>query len=145
MTKITEIAEAVKLQLNTVPPGTFSVAFGAVRAFAPVYELAELNQLRVTVVPKAMSRSLVARNCDDRTYQIDIGIQRRIDVDDPAEVDVYMALTEEIANWLTRRKLDAAPDAVWVGLENEPIFAPDHLMQQRVFTSVITLTYRVLT
>jgi hypothetical protein len=28
-------------------------------------------------------------------------------------------------------------------VENEPIYDPDHLANQRVFTSVLTLTYRI--
>ena len=34
--------------------------------------------------------------------------------------------------------------AVWVRTANEPIYAADHLAEQRLFTSVLTLTYRVM-
>lgn len=41
------------------------------------------------------------------------------------------------------KRLNDAPEAAWLSLENEPAFASEHLDQQRVFTSVLTVRYRM--
>jgi len=51
---------------------------------------------------------------------------------------------EKIAAYLRGRQLQSFPNAAWVRAANEPVYAPEHLADQRVFTSVLTLTYRVL-
>ena len=63
MAVITDIAEAVVVQMNG---GTFSQTFTAERAFLPVFELSDLKNVRVTVVPGALphpdqSRDAVGR------------------------------------------------------------------------------------
>ena len=47
-------------------------------------------------------------------------------------------------SYLCPRPLPGAPFAVWVSITNEPVYAPEHLVEQRVFTSVLTLTYRAM-
>jgi hypothetical protein len=41
------------------------------------------------------------------------------------------------------RELDSYPGAAWLSITHEPIFAPEHLDQERAFTSVVSATYRV--
>jgi hypothetical protein len=55
-----------------------------------------------------------------------------------------MELVEEIADFFKQRRLDAYPQAVWVKTENAPIYAAEHMDELRQFTSVLTLTFRVL-
>jgi len=50
---------------------------------------------------------------------------------------------EQVADHLRMQRLDGLPEAVWLRIANEPVFAPEHLDQQRVFTSVISVTYRL--
>ena len=50
----------------------------------------------------------------------------------------------KIADFLKRRLLQSAPWAAWVRTANEPVYAPEHLSERRVFTSVLTVTYRAL-
>ena len=42
------------------------------------------------------------------------------------------------------KRLDSFRAAVWVKTEHEPIYAQEHLDQMRQFTSVLTLTFRVM-
>jgi hypothetical protein len=51
---------------------------------------------------------------------------------------------EEIGLFLRDRRLAACPAAVWLRTENVPIYAPEHLDELRQFTSVLTLTFRVV-
>jgi len=52
-------------------------------------------------------------------------------------------LVEQIADYLRRRPLGSIP-AAWVRTANDPIYAAEHLAEDRVFTSVLTVTYRVM-
>ena len=52
-------------------------------------------------------------------------------------------LVQQIADYLQRQALTDMPYAIWIKVENVPIYDPDHLANQRVFTSVLTLTYRI--
>ena len=74
--------------------------------------------------------------------QIDIGVQQKLGKDLDAGVATLCNLVEAIAAYLRRRPLAATPHAVWVRSRNDPVYAPEHLADQRAFTSVLTVTYR---
>lgn len=133
-----DIADAVAAELAT---GTFSQPIAPRRLILPYFELADLKELRVSVVPKAIEASNSSRCLTQFDVQIDIGIQRRLSGDVETDVPVLLALVEEIAEFLRNRPIAGA---AWIATANEPLYAPDHLAEQRVFTSVLTLTYRVL-
>ncbi len=141
MATITSIAEAVKDELNV---GEFSQEFTAERYYQPVFDLADMKDLRVTVVPKGIEIAAAGRNDTQNDYQIDVAIQKKIDTADMAIVDGLMALVEEIADFFRLRRLTRYAGAVWMHTENNPIYLPDHFEQMRQFTSVLTLTFRVV-
>ena len=134
------LADAIVASLND---GTFSVPFQAERGYRPVVELPVLETVKVTVIPKSLSISAATRADGFYDCAIDIGVQRKVNPDEPAELDALMKLVEEISDHLRNRRLDGLAIAAWLSLENEPVFAPDHLEQHRQFTSVMTVTYRV--
>lgn len=140
MSTINQIADAVVASLNA---GTFSIQFQAARSYQPVYELSQLQELRVSVVPKSLTATAATRSDGFFDCAIDIGIQRKVNADDAETLDGLMSLVEEIADRLRFQRLEAFPGAVWLAIANDPIFAPDHLEKERVFTSVVTVTYRV--
>jgi len=137
---INQIADAVVASLNAAP---FSLPFTAERRYQPVFELSQLQELRVSVVPKSLTATAATRSDAFFDCAIDIGIQRKVNADDPAELDALMRLVEEIGYRLRGQPLAGLPAAVWLALENDPVFAPEHLEKERVFTSVLTVTYRV--
>jgi hypothetical protein len=53
-----------------------------------------------------------------------------------------MALVQEIAEFI--RSTGRFGDASWVRTENVPIYSQEHLAELRQFTSVLTLTLRVI-
>lgn len=140
--KIIAIADAVVTELNST---TFGPTFRAARKYIPVLKLEEMEKLYVTVVPKSLNHANIGRNSNQRDYEIDVAVQKR--VSNPEEIprltDELMALTEAIANHFPRLVLNT--NAVVVGVANVPVYSPEHLEQLRQFTSVITLTFRVLT
>ncbi len=140
MSTINQIADAVVASLNASP---FSLPFTAERRYQPVFDLSQLQELRVSVVPKSLTVTAATRSDAFFDCAIDIGIQRKVNADDAAALDGLMHLVEEIGDHLRFHKLDAFPSAAWLAIENDPIFSPEHLEKERVFTSVLTVTYRV--
>ncbi len=147
MSLVTEIADAVAAELNAAAPGTFSESFTAVRKVLPVHELKDLVDLKVTVVPKAVEITGSTRAASQYEITVDIGVQRKLapgNTDLDAAVTTLGTLVDQIAEYLRRRPLATAPWASWISLANDPVYAPEHLLEQRVFTSVLTVTYRAM-
>ncbi|MGC9455257.1 MAG: hypothetical protein ACP5HU_10390 [Phycisphaerae bacterium] len=141
MPLVIDIADAVVAELAG---GFFCEEITPQRRVLPDFELAELAELRVTVVPKATEIAGGTRSVCRYDVQVDIGIQKKLGTDLDAEVAALCGLTDEIAEFLRKRPLAAAPWAAWVGIANEPVYAPEHLAEQRAFTSVLTVTYRAM-
>lgn len=138
MSTILDIADAVVASINA---GTFAQPVQAERRYQPTFELPDLAELKVSVVPKAVTITNATRTDGYFDCAVDIGVQKKIAAD--AEIDGLVNLVEELADHLRQKRLDSFPDAAFVSIANEPVFAPEHLDQQRVFTSVLTVTYRV--
>jgi len=140
MAQITDIADAIVAALNAQ---TFSQPVTAVRAYRAAFDLQEMKDLHVTVVPKGLELITAGRGVAQSDVQIDIGVQKKLATGDDAEIDELMGLVQEIAEFVrTTRQFG---DAVWVKTENTPIYSQEHLGELRQFTSVLTLTLRVMT
>ncbi len=137
MSTIADIADAVVEGLNG---HTFSQTFTAARAYLPVFDLKEMKDLHVTVVPKGIEMSLANRTQGQDDVQMDVAVQKKVASD--ADTDGLMSLVEEIANFIRQTRVFGP--AVWVRSENVPIYSPEHLGELRQFTSVLTLTLRIL-
>lgn len=140
MSLVVEIADAVVTELNG---GTFSQEFTAQRLFLPESTLEELADLKVIVVPKTITTETYSRGVYMRVVQIDIGIQKKIgkpETDLLALLDFVQALDTHMRSRVLTQKTDAS----YVGSENNPIYDQNHLVTDRVFTSLLTLTYHVL-
>ena len=144
MALIFTIADAVAAELNAAQAGTFDPAFTAVRRVLPEFDLSDLAELKVSVVPKAVEISGSTRSVGQFDCQIDIGVQKKLGKDLDVEVMALCGLMDAIAGYLRRRPLSAASHAAWVRTQNDPVYAPQHLAEQRAFTSVLTVTYRVI-
>jgi hypothetical protein len=138
---VTDIADAVVAELAG---GTFSETFTPQRRVLPEHELAELTDLQVTVVPRGVEITGASRALSQHDVQVDVGVQKKIGRDTDSEVASLLGLVDEIVAFLKRRPLQSTPQAVWVRTTNDPVYSPDHLAEQRTFTSVLTITYRVM-
>ena len=141
MSLCVQIADAVTAELAA---GVLSQPIAPVRRVLPEFELADLKDLRVTVVPASIEIEGASRALSRYDVHIDIGIQKKLGKNLDTEVADLCDLVEEIAEFLKRRPLAATPYAVWVRTANDPIYAADHLAEQRVFTSVLSITYRAM-
>ncbi len=122
----------------------FSMPVTVQRSYQPLVELKNLDGVLVTIVPKAIERQRASRAAVQHEYQLDVAVQKKVGAgSDLAELDELMALVEEIADYLTG--LDLAECAArFINLGNSVIFAPDHLREKGVFTSLLTVTYRAM-
>lgn len=141
------LADAVTHELGE----TFAGQMSPRRRFLPQATLAELEQLQVTVTPRSWRR--VRADAPGRIpgtrgglfydYAIDVGVQKKlsdIETDLPAMLD----LVESIADGMRRRPLSQVPGVQCVDVLNEPVYDSDFLLNERAFSSVLTLVYRVL-
>jgi hypothetical protein len=138
---IIDIANAVVGELNA-PASPLAGQATAQRAYRPVFDLQDMKDLHVTVVPRGVDMSSASRSLVQSDVQIDIGVQKKLAGGEQTAIDSLMAIVEQVADYLRGRKLAAAPEVSWVKTENNPIFAPEHLEQFGQFTSVLTLTFR---
>jgi hypothetical protein len=107
----------------------------------PAFELADLADVHVTVVPKGLEVTGATRSACQYDFHVDVGVQKKLGTDLEAETAAMLAFVDEIATFLRRKPVAGA---AWVRTANDPAYAPDHLADKRVFTSVLTVTYRVM-
>jgi hypothetical protein len=98
--------------------------------------------LKVSIVPKELDNEPASRNQDTNEYKIDIGIQKKID-DIELEVPTLLIFVKEVLNYIKRKKLPTTPEAHYVSLQNKPIYDVKQLDESKVFTTVITVTYKI--
>ena len=145
---ITNVAQAVADALNG---HEFSVPFTAERVALPEFDLAEMQELHMTVVPRQVDSEVLDRGRNTHDVKVDVAVQKKVASVANEEIDPLLALVQEIADFLNRRNLDLSPGpagqaggAVWKKTENSPVYSPEHLREMRQFTSVLTVTYRVV-
>ena len=144
MSTIAAIADAVAAHINA---GVFSQPVSAVRMYQPAFTLEDLADLRVSVVPRTTAITAASRDSSIFECVIDVGVQKKLpppptDGAD-AEIDALLDLVEEITDHLRLKRLPEAPEAAWAGIAHEPVVSSESLEQHRVFTSVLSVTYRV--
>ena len=140
MSAIVAIADAVAAELQA---GSFSQTFSPKRLYVADFSLKDMKDLQVSVVPAGVSITPASRQASHYEYQVDIGVQQKIDTKDESDADGLMALVEEIRDFFRLRRLVGYQQAVWISTENKPVYSPDHMQEMGQFTSVISLTFRV--
>ena len=141
MSTIAALADAVAAHVSA---GSFGQPVTAVRMYQPAFTLEDLKDLRVSVVPRTTGISAASRESSTFECVLDVGVQKKLPAeDDVAEIDGLLDLVEEIADHVRLKRLPDAPDAAWVSIAHEPVVSTESLEQHRVFTSVLSVTYRV--
>jgi hypothetical protein len=138
---ITQVADAVVAMLNG---HSFTQAFTAERRYVPEYQLTDMEALHVTVVTSTVASEDFSRGQHTEDHVIQVGVQKRTD-DDKTVNDGLMTLVEAIADFFrANRRLTTFPAAVLTRIENEPVYDLNQLREMGQFTSVLSLTYRVV-
>jgi len=141
MALVVNIADAVVTALNA---GSFSSGFAAERQYVPRFDLKEMRDLHVTVVPRSLVSENASRTLVKDDIEIDVAVQKKLTGDITAEGDALMQLVEEIAAHLRQTPLVGLTNVLLVRVANDPIYAPEHWDELRQFTSVLRLTYRTM-
>lgn len=139
--ELVQVAEAVTEELNL---GSFSQPVSAERSYQPLFDLPEMSELHVTVVPGSRKVKTLGRNRNQYDLAVEIGVQKRLSGQGNDEADDLMALVEEIEDYFRLRRLGGFTQAIWIHSENSPVYDPEHLNDMHQFTSVLTLVYRVV-
>ena len=140
MSTITDIAEAVKDELNG---HSFSQPLTASRQYQPLFDLKDMAELHVTVVPHAVDVQSLSRSLHRYDCEVHVAVQKKFTEQSDDELDPLMNLVEEVMDFFRLRKL-ADVDATCVGIANVPVYASEHMAELRQFTSLVTLTFRVM-
>lgn len=141
MSTIAAIADAVAAHINA---GMYTRPVTAARVYQPAFTLEDLKDLRVSVVPRTVGISAASRDSSIVECVIDVGVQQKLPAEnEEVEIDALLDLAEEIADCLRLTRLPGAPEAAWAGIAHEPVVSSEALEQHRVFTSVLSVTYRV--
>lgn len=140
MAVIINIADSVVAQLNAA---ALSQPVTAARFYQPRFGVEEMAALHVSVVPRSISNKALDRTHDAFDYMIDVAVQKRTD-GSLASLDALMNLVEEICNLFRSQPLLSFPAARCMEVKNDPVYAPEHLEELRQFTSLITLSFKVL-
>jgi hypothetical protein len=141
MAFIADIAEAVVTEINAA---SFSQPVTAKREYLPHFDLEDMQELKVTVVPKSVLTLPGGRAHNQHDYAIDVAVQKKLDKADNPEIDALVTLVDEIGDHFRLKRLASYPNAMWLKTENEPVYSLEHLQEMRQFTSVLTLTFRLM-
>ena len=141
MSIVNQVADGV---VAAIDGATLSLEATPERHYQPRFELAEMDTLHVSVVPKGVTINALGRDRLQYDVQVDVAVQQRFAEGSNPELDPLMDYVEEIADLFRLKRLPGELPASWIRTENDPVFAPEHMQELRQFTSVLTLTYRVV-
>lgn len=135
------VVAAVTGPLVATVPANLVLIPSTTRSFLPTFDLESLDTLRLTVAPKSMNVTNASRSKQYFDISIDVGVQYKID---PSDATAMAGMVDYVQRIVDALRGDAIGDAYFVSIENDPIYWPKVLNEQRVFVSVVTVTYRVL-
>ncbi|MGE4340605.1 MAG: hypothetical protein AB7E55_32345 [Pigmentiphaga sp.] len=141
MSIVGQLVGAIVTEING---GVWKLPLRAEAAYRPRFELAELDVLHVTVAPRSLTIDPADRLRDMIHYQVDVAIQRRLDNEDFSTLEPLLELVEQLAQYFRLRRPVAMPAALCIKVENDPIYAVEHLDELRCFTSILTLSFQVM-
>lgn len=111
--------------------------------FIPRYDL-EAGGLRVQVVPKGLASEIAARATIQSDHQVDVGVFAAVDSLDSDLIDPYIVLLQEFQSMFLGRGLTVGDvPAVCIRAAVNPLFSTEQLREKRLFTGVLTLTFRL--
>ncbi len=127
MTDIVELAEAVAAELSN---------YHAEVMLCPEYELRDLEEMKVCVVPLSVEYKTVSRAAREKLMKVQIGFLKR---GGEEELKGLLRMVEELGLGFLGKKL---LDAYCIGVAYNPIYSPEHLRERGQFTSVIELAFK---
>ena len=140
MTTVLQIADSVTAQLNVA---SLSKSFTAERLYVPNFELEDMKELRVSVVPRDVELGPLDREQNRVHARIDVAVQKKFSTGNNSEIDPLVAFVEEVADLFRLKRLDSFHAARCVKVEHSVLYSTEHWEQLRQFTSLLTLTFEL--
>ena len=140
MATVLNVADAVVAELNAA---TLSQSLTAERLYVPNFNLEDVKELRVSVVPRELASTSLDRRRDFMEAMIDVAVQQKFDKGDAPEIDPLLNLVEEIGDLFRHKRLDSFPAAMWSKTQHVVLYSPEHWESLRQFTSLLTLTFKI--
>ncbi len=119
--------------------GKFSKPFVACAMICPDFELSELKELKVAVVASGVNITNKTRELKQYEHIIDVGVWQKIDGQVEVEAPDICKVVSELVDFLISKQVVGS--AILKEIKNDPIYSPENLRENRVFTSIITLKY----
>ncbi|OQA79892.1 MAG: hypothetical protein BWY31_04134 [Lentisphaerae bacterium ADurb.Bin242] len=129
MSEVLNIANAVAAELSD---------YHAEVLFFPEFELRELEEMRVVVVPTGTEYKTLSRAAHEELPKVQVGFLKRGCEDELPEL---LQLVEGLGLGFLNRRLAGA---MCVCVAYNPIYSPEHLRERGQFTSVIELTFKTV-
>ncbi|MDD4818278.1 MAG: hypothetical protein PHI85_09945 [Victivallaceae bacterium] len=104
----------------------------------PEFELRDLDEMRVVVVPLSTEYKTLSRAAHEELIKVQIGILKRCAVDD---LDDALRFVEELGLGFLNKKLCGAS---CIAVSYNPVYSPEHLRERGQFTSVIELALKLV-
>jgi len=138
---VIQIADSVVAEINA---GDFSKTnLSAQRLYVPNFDLEDMKELRVTVVPRDVQYLPLDRVSNRYHATIDIAIQKKFSKGDAKEIDPLVLFVEELADYFRLKRLNSFVAARCIKVENAVLYSTEHWTQFNQFTSLLTLTFEL--
>jgi len=140
LTTVLQIADSVTAGLNAA---RLSQVFTAQRLYVPNFDLEDMKELRVTVVPRELELGPLDREQNCVHARIDVAVQKKFNSGTNAEIDPLVGFAEEVADLFRLKRLVSFHAARCVKVEHTVLYSSEHWEQFRQFTSLLTLTFEL--
>jgi len=135
---IVTLAESLKDFVNSL---TLSQAVTAVRRNRVKDDLSEVQDLNVWIIPIEETQETATRSSDYVTYTIQIVTVRSTNAvvgTADAQIDTMLGFVDEIKEGVMRENFSPFK---YVRMENVPIYDPTRIDKERLFSSVVRVSY----
>ena len=129
MSEVLNIAEAVAAELSD---------YHAEVLYFPEYELRDLDEMRVAVVPLSTEYKAVSRTAHEELPKVQVGVLKRCEEDG---LDAMLQFVEGLGLGFLNKKLAGA---TCVCVAYNPIYSSEHLRERGQFICVIELTFKLV-
>lgn len=110
--------------------------FHAEVIFFPEFELRDIEEMKVIVVPLAEEYKPLSRTQHEEILKVQVGFLKRCCEDELPEL---LRTVEKLGLGFLNKQLVGA---TCVGVAFNPIYSPEHLRERGQFTSVIELSFK---
>ncbi|MFA5291947.1 MAG: hypothetical protein WC496_02820 [Phycisphaerae bacterium] len=133
-----QISDALVAALNG---GSFGKQFVAKMSVLPPFEIKDLSDLQVTVIPRNVDVSILSRDKNMYDHTIDVAIQKKLDAPIEPEFDSLVAFCFELVSAISQTDLRDI-NVCYSGVAIDPLYSLDDLAQDGIFTSVLSVKYK---